>query len=133
MKIATYALLLLAMVTFGFGIYRLAGVLKTDSGHVVKPSSTSAPALPGTMYFAQQGALYRFKDGSFTQITDDAGWTQPSVSEDGSQLVAVMRHENYSDVYLLASSGRILQQLTHHQAQQVEANHWSFLPRLSPN
>jgi len=130
-KVVTYTLLLLAMVAFGFGVYRVAGVLKTDSGRVVKPSSTTAPALSGTMYFAQQGALYRFKDGSFTQITDDAGWTQPSVSADGSQLVAVMRHENYSDVYLLAANGRILEQLTHHQAQQVEANHWSFLPRLS--
>ncbi len=131
MKAVTYTLLILAMMAFGFGVYRVAGVLKTDSGRVVRPSSTTAPALPGTMYVAQRGALYRFKDGAFTQITDDAGWTQVAVSPDGSQLVAVMRHENYSDVYLLGSNGRIIQQLTHHQAQQVEANHWSFLPRFS--
>jgi Tol biopolymer transport system component len=133
MKAATYTLLILAMVAFGFGVYRVAGVLKTDGGHVVRPSSTSAPALPGTMYMAQQGALYRFEDGAFTQITDDAGWTQPSVSTDGSRLVAVMRHENYSDVYTLGSNGRIVQQLTHHHSPEVEANHWSFLPRFSPD
>ena len=131
MKAVSYSLLILAMVAFGFGVYRVAGVLKTDSGRVVRPSSTTAPALPGTMYVAQQGALYRFKDGAFTQITDDAGWTQVAASSDGSRLVAVMRRENYSDVYLLASNGRIIQQLAHHQAQQAEANHWSFLPRFS--
>jgi Tol biopolymer transport system component len=130
-KAITYTLLVLAMVAFGCGVYRVAGVLKTDNGRVVRPTSTTAPALPGTMYVAQQGALYRFKDGAFTQITDDAGWTQVAVSSDGSQLVAVMRHENFSDVYLLGSNGRIIQPLTHHQSQQVEANHWSFLPRFS--
>ncbi len=131
MKILTYGVLILAMVAFGFGVYRVAGALKTESGRVVRPSTTTAPALPGTMYVAQQGALYRFKDGTFTQITNDAGWTQPSTSADGSQLVAVMRHENYSDVYLLTPSGRVLQQLTHHASPQVEYNHWSFYPHFN--
>jgi Tol biopolymer transport system component len=123
--------LIAAMVAFGFGVYRVAGALKTDSGRVVKPTSTTAEALPGTMYFAQQGALYRFKDGNFAQITDNAGWTQPSVSQDGSHLVAVRRFLNYSDVYLLSSTGRVERQLTHHESAQVEANHWSFFPRFS--
>lgn len=130
MKTLSYTLLIIAMVAFGFGVYRVAGVFKTDSGATVRPSSTSAPSLPGTMYVAQQGAIYKFRGGAFTQITDQAGWAQPSVSQDGSQLVAVMRHENYSDVYLLGSNGRIIRRLTHHQAQQVEANHWAFLPRF---
>jgi Tol biopolymer transport system component len=126
-------MLLLAMVAFGFGVYHLAGVLKTRSGQVVRPSLTTAPALAGTMYVAQQGALYRFKDGAFAEITDNAGWTQPSASQDGTRLVAVMRHENYSDVYMLTSSARIVQRLTHHQSPQVEASHWAFLPRFSPD
>jgi Tol biopolymer transport system component len=130
-KAITYTLLLLAMAGFGFGVYQVAGALKTDGGHVVSPSATTAPALPGTMYVAQRGALYRFKDGSFTQITDAAGWTQPSASPEGSELVAVIRHLNYSDVYLLSSNGRVLQQLTHHESATVEANHWSFYPRFN--
>jgi len=130
MKALTYTLLILAMVAFGFSVYRLTGVLKTDSGAAVRPTSTSAAALTGTMYVAQQGALYRFKGGAFTQITDEAGWTQPSVSPDGSQLVAVMRHQNYSDVYLLGSSGRIIRRLTHNDARAIESKHWAFLPRF---
>jgi Tol biopolymer transport system component len=131
MKVITYTVLLLAMIAFGFGVYHVAGTLKTDSGRVIRPSSTSAPALPGTMYVAQQGALYRFKDGTFTQITSDAGWTQPATSPDGTQLLAVMRHQDYSDVYTLYPSGRIQQQLTHHESPQVEYNHWSFYPRFN--
>jgi len=130
-KALTYAVLLVAMAAFGFGVYRAATLLKTDGGHVVKPSATTAPSLPGTMYVAQDGALYRLKDGQFTQITDSAGWTEPAASPDGSQLVAVRRLGNYSDLYLLTSTGRIERQLTHHQAHTVEANHWSFFPRFS--
>jgi Tol biopolymer transport system component len=85
------------------------------------------------MYVAQDGALYRFRDGQFTQITDSAGWTEPAASPDGSHLVAVLRTGNYSDLYLLTSTGRIERQLTHHRSSQVESNHWSFYPRFSPD
>jgi Tol biopolymer transport system component len=127
----TYAVLLVAMIAFGFGVYRAATLLKTDSTHVVKPSATSAPSLPGTLVVAQDGALYRLRDGQFTQITDSAGWTEPAASPDGSQLVAVRRIGNFSDLYLLTSTGRIERQLTHHHAGPAEANHWSFFPRFS--
>jgi Tol biopolymer transport system component len=132
-RILTYAVLLAAMVAFGFGVYHAASLLRSDGSHVVRPSSTTAPPLPGTMYVAQDGALYRFKDGQFTQITSDAGWTQPTASPDGSQLVVVKRVGDYSDLYLLASNGRVEAQLTQHRSKQVEANHWSFYPRFSPD
>jgi len=130
-KAATYVVLLLAMAGFGFGVYRIAGTLKADGTHVQKPTSTYAKAIPGKIFVAQGGAIYRFQNGSFTQITGDAGWTQPSSSPDGTQLVAVQRHQNYSDVYVLTDSGRIVRQLTHLQSPSIEANHWAFEPRFS--
>ena len=131
MRIATYVVLLLAMCAFGFGVYRFAGALKTDGAHVKRPSATNAAVLPGTMYVAQDGAIYKLHGGTFTQITDEAGWTQPSASPDGGELVAVQRHQNWSDVYLLDDNGRPLAQLTHFQAGPAEANHWAFQPRFS--
>lgn len=131
MKVLTYAVLLLAMCAFGFGVYKAAGLLRSDTTHVQKPTSTYAESLPGTMYLAQGGAIYKFHGGTFTQITDDAGWTQPSASPDGTRLVAVQRHLNYSDVYLLDANGRVQQQLTHLQSSTVEANHWALQPRFS--
>jgi Tol biopolymer transport system component len=130
-KAVTYAVLIAAMVAFGFGVYRLAGALKSDTNHPVRPSSTSAVPLPDTMYVAQQGALYRFKGGQFQQITGDNGWTEPSASPDGSKLIVVSKHDNYSDLYVLSPEGNVEAQLTHHQSSQVEDNHWSFLPRFS--
>ena len=131
MKAVTYVVLLLAMAGFGFGVYRIAGTLKADGTHVQKTTSTYAKPLPGKVFVAQGGAIYRLQNGSFTQITGDAGWTQPSSSPDGTQLVAVQRHQNYSDVYVLTDSGRIVRQLTHLQSPSVEANHWAFEPRFS--
>jgi Tol biopolymer transport system component len=130
-KAVTYLVLLVAMAGFGFGVYRIAGMLKSESTHVQKPTSTYAQSVPGKMFVAQGGAIYRFENGNFTQITGDAGWTQPSSSPDGKQLVAVQRHQNYSDVYLLTDSGRIVRQLTHLRSASVEGNHWAFLPRFS--
>lgn len=131
MKIATYVVLALAMCAFGFGVYRVAGTLKSGNARVVRPSATNAESLPGTMYVAQEGALYKLHGGTFTQITDNSGWTQPSASPDGSKLVAVQRHQNWSDVYLLDENGRQIAQLTHFQAGAAEASHWAFQPRFS--
>lgn len=131
MKAATYLVLLLAMVGFGFGVYRVAGMLRSDGTHVQKPTSTYAQALPGKIFLAQGGAIYRFQNGTFTQITHADGWTQPSSSPDGTQLVAVQRHQNYSDVYVLTDSGRIVEQLTQLQSPSVQNNHWAFFPRFS--
>jgi Tol biopolymer transport system component len=131
MRAFVYAAVVAAMIAFGFGVYHAAAVLKTTHREVIRPTAESGPSLAGRLYVAQDGALYRLEGGRFTQITDNAGWTEPAVSPDGTQLVAVRRIGNYSDVYLLSTEGRVIKQLTHHSARQVEYNHWSFFPRFS--
>jgi Tol biopolymer transport system component len=130
-RAVTYAVLVAAMIAFGFGVYHAASALKSNHKQVVRPSAEGGPSVPGTMYLAQDGALYRLKDRHFTQITDEAGWLEPAASPDGSELVAVRQTGNYSDLYLLTSTGRVVKQLTHHSSPQVESNHWSFFPRFS--
>jgi Tol biopolymer transport system component len=120
-----------AMLAFGFGVYEVADYLKAGRPHVQRPSETSVPALPGTMYVVQNGAIYRFHRGRFTQVTPEAGWMQPAGSPDGSELVAVRRQPNVSDVYLLAATGRVLRQLTHNSTSRQVLSHWSFYPRFS--
>ena len=128
-----YGVLIAAMVAFGFGVYHAAAAFKTNHHAVVRPTSANGPSLVGTMFVAQDGALYRLKGGNFSQVTSNAGWTEPAASPDGSQLVAVKRVGNYSDVYLLTTQGSVIKQLTHHSSRQVESNHWSFFPRFSPD
>lgn len=127
------AVLALAMFAFGFGVFQAAGHLKGGKPPVKRPSQTSAPSLPGTMYVAQAGAIYRFQKGRFTQITSEAGWTQPVVSPDGSQLAVVRRYSNWSDLYLMSTHGRATAQLTRDYSDQIEADHWVFYPRFSPD
>jgi Tol biopolymer transport system component len=126
--------LLLAMLLFGFGVYHGAELLKDNKPSVHRPSEITAPGLPGTMYLAQGGAIYRFKGGTFTQITPEAGWMQPAMAPDGRQLVAVQRRTNWSDLFLLTPAGKPTSMVTHNNLSQLpEYNHWAFYPRFSPD
>lgn len=126
--------LVVAMLGFGIGVYHAAGLLRASHTGVQRPTQVSAPSLPGTMYLVQAGAIYRFRKGQFTQITADDGWAQVAVNPAGSQLVAVERHTDYSDLYLLSTGGRTIAQLTHNgPGSRPENNHWSFYPRFSPD
>lgn len=123
--------LVLAMCVFGAGVYQAAGHLKTSRPPVQRPTQTTGPALPGTIYVVQGGAIYQLQRGSFHQITPEQGWMQPAADSAGSRLVAVRRQPNMSDVYVLDRNGRAWTQLTHHSSSQVELNHWAFHPRFS--
>jgi hypothetical protein len=125
--------LVLAMLAFGLGVYQGAGFLKAGHAHVQKPGQTSGPSLPGSVYVAQAGAIYRYQHGAFTQLTSEAGWSQPAAEPHGSQLVAVRRQANVSDLFLLERSGRVDAQVTHNSASAIELNHWAFYPRFSPD
>jgi len=104
--------LVAAMLAFGAGVYATAAMLRASHHTVHRPTEVSAPALPGTMYVVQAGAIYRFQHGAFKQITDESGWMQPSAAPDG-RLVAVSRQPNFSDLYLLDGNGKVVSQLAH--------------------
>lgn len=127
------AVLVVAMSAFGVGVYHAAGYLKAGRLQVQRPSQTTGPSLPGTIFVVQGGAIYRYQDGRFTQITSEAGWMQPAADPTGSRLVAVRRQANVSDLFLLQLNGRPGAGLTHDTAPTVEDNHWAFYPRFSPD
>jgi TolB protein len=125
--------LVVAMLAFGIGIYHTVAAFKGDHNVIRRPTAITASPLPGTLYVVQGGAVYRFRHGSFNQVTADDGWMQPAAAPNG-QLVAVKREPNYSDLYLLSTSGRQMAQLTHNSSGgSVEGNHWAFYPRVSPD
>ena len=71
--------------------------------------------------------------GLFKQITPAEGWAQPAASPGGSHLVAIKRSLNASDIYLLGTNGQVESRLTKNVSKRVEANHWAFYPRFSPD
>jgi Tol biopolymer transport system component len=129
---AVWAAAVGAMIAFGVGTYATAGSLSGAHIRVERPS-TSLVSLPGTLYVAQAGAIYRLRGGSFKQITPNDGWTQPAVSPDGKRLVAVKQALNWSDLYLLGPDGQVEAQLTHNSSRRPELDHWAFYPHFSPD
>ena len=129
----TSALMVLLMAAFGISVYQYLGSLKSRAPAQRPDAAAAAAKLPGTLYLAQGGALYRLARGRFSQLTPAQGWTQPEVSPDGSRLVAVKRAGNSSDLYLLGLDGQVQAQLTHNGSSTVEGSHWAFYPRFSPD
>jgi hypothetical protein len=107
---------------------------------VQKPTAATprpeAVILPGTLFVAQQGALYSLSAGRFHQLTPEAGWAQPSLYPgQPNNLVAVKYGQYWSDVYVINRFGSVLRQVTNNKSRYGIAdpslNHWSFFPRLS--
>lgn len=129
------------MVVTGVGSYLYLGGRQSKVALPPQKPTQASPrpealVLPGTLYFAQSGALYSLSSGRFHQLTPQEGWTQPALSPDGNSLLAVKRSELFSDIYLLSPFGRVVGQVTNNTAPAgVDPHflHWSFYPRLSPD
>jgi WD40 repeat protein len=128
------AVLILAMGAFGYGVYRYLGRFESVAQleKIRAPTRTQQVALPGTLIVEQGGALYRLQRGVFRQIAN-GGWTQPAVTPDHRNLVAVRRSGNVSDLYELDLNGHVQRQLTNDGNPTAELNHWAFYPHVAPD
>src|SRR2546426_5232425 len=124
------------MLAFGSGVYLYLGTMKSK---VVKeraqlPSVTKPRfVVPGPMFVVQEGRLFKLKAGSFTEIGPPGDWSQPTLTPDHTKLIAVLRSGFSSDLYLLDLNGHIIKRLTKNDARIIDANHWAFYPRVSPD
>jgi hypothetical protein len=97
--------------------------------------------LPGVLYVAQDGAMYRLQQGRFTTLLQPGGWSQPAALPGGGGLLLVKRDPSgFSDLYRSDSAGHV-QQLTHDQGRgaqpgpdpgtQVVTQYWAMHPSVS--
>jgi Tol biopolymer transport system component len=136
----TVVLLLALMAGFGLGINRLIASRKHNipaESSVFKPSATRPRiVLPGTLYLAQNGDIYRLSDGFFTDLhlsTASGSWMQPAYVPNSQDIVAVLRAAEYSNLYLLNSQGSIIRRLSNNanvHLDTVYLNHWMFYPHM---
>jgi len=130
--------LLALMAAFAFGVNRFFAARKTTIASAAAPTEVHPDvALPGTLYLAQRGDIYRLSNGTFTDLHLPAGigtWMQPAVVPGTPDIVAVARTAAYSDVYLIdGSNGKILRQLSHNKTATVTIQlwHWMFWPHVA--
>ncbi|TMC41158.1 MAG: hypothetical protein E6J25_09975 [Chloroflexi bacterium] len=124
------------MFAFGSGVYLYLGTMKSKvvKEHPQLPTVTKPKfVLPGTMFVVQQGRLFKLNAGSFTEIGPAGDWSQPTLTPDHTRLIAVLRGAQSSDLYLLDLAGNIVKRLTTDNSRVIEANHWAFYPRVSPD
>ena len=124
------------MLAFGTGVYMYLGTLKSKAvkEHAQLPTVTKPRfVLPGTMFVVQQGRLFKLNGGSFTEIGPSGDWSQPALSPNHSQMVAVLRNGASSDLYLLDTRGNVIKRLTNDssRSRDLSFNHWAFYPHLS--
>ena len=124
------------MFAFGSGVYLYLGTLKSKvvKQHALLPTVTKPKfVLPGTMIVVQDGRLFKLSAGNFTEIGPSGDWSQPALTPDHSRLIAVLRSGFSSDLYALDLDGHIVKRLTKDDARIIDANHWAFYPRVSPD
>lgn len=133
----TGVMLLVGTSTYVYLGSRQSKVAVAVQKPTVAPPRPQALVLPGTLYLAQQGAIYSLSAGRFHQLTPEAGWSMPSLYPDGSYLIAVRTSSYWSDVFVLNRFGTPVRQVTSNQSrygmQDPSLNHWSFYPRLGPD
>jgi Tol biopolymer transport system component len=142
MKRALTVITLLALMAgFGYGVNRLIASRKhkiPTTATVFIPTGTRAKiVLPGTLYLAQNGELYRLSDGFFTNLhlsVAKGQWMQPAYVPGTQNIVAVLRSAEFSNLYLLDSQGSILRQLSRNATawtSRVWLNNWMFWPHFA--
>jgi Tol biopolymer transport system component len=142
-RAVTIVLLLALMAGFGFGVNRLIASRKskipTEATVYIPTATRTAVVLPGTLYLAQNGEIYRLSDGFFTDLRLSLGqgqWMQPAYVPGTQNLVAVLRSTEFSNLYLINGQGGVIRQLSHNATAQVPKvwlNHWMFWPRFGPD
>jgi len=135
----TTVLLLMLMAAFGFGVNRFLSTRKAAIAtitHVTKPTQAKPVfVLPGTLYLAQHGDIYRLSNGRFTdlEMPGNATWMQPAVIPGSFNILVVQRTAAYSEVYEVSAKGDIIEQLSNNatKSSTIQLNHWMFWPRVA--
>jgi hypothetical protein len=131
--------LIALMILSGLVANRALTVLQTHTTAAVLINNTSPQVqLPGTIYVSQEGSVYAISGSKVRKLALPAGgdWTQPRVLADGSLLV-IRRYDQYSDLYHVSSTGRVLSRLTSDDQSTTNAtlqlDHWILWPYVSPD
>jgi Tol biopolymer transport system component len=138
----TVTLVLALMAGFGLGVNRFIASKKhtipTESSVFIPTATRPKIVLPGTLYLAQNGDIYRLSDGFFTDLhlpSSMGTWMQPAYVPNSQDIIAVLRAPEYSNLYLLNGLGQIIKQLSNNanpHTNMVYLNHWMFYPHMVP-
>ena len=130
--------MLVLMTAFAFGVNRFLASRQAHLAQAASPERIKPTfALPGTMYLAAHGDLFRFDHGTFTDLRLPAStgtWMQPAVVPGSQMVVAVARQDAFSDLYLVdGGTGHVIRQLSHNAttSSTIQLNHWMFWPRIA--
>jgi hypothetical protein len=133
-------IILIAMMALcGFAANRSLAVLqtRTTAGSLVDTTSPQV-RLPGTIFVSQDGAIYAIAGSGVRRLPLPAGgeWIQPRALPDGT-LLAVRRFNQYSDLYHVTASGRVLSQMSADDQstsnKTLQLDHWVLWPVVSPD
>jgi hypothetical protein len=132
-------LLLLLMAGFGFGVNRFLAAKRSAvaTAAVVRKPSQSKPVfvLPGVLFLAQHGDIFKLVGGRFIDLDlpTNGTWMQPAAVPGANDIVAVLRTASYSDVWRINSQGDVLAQLSHNgtRSKTIQLNHWMYWPHVA--
>jgi WD40 repeat protein len=127
------------MALCGLAANRSLAALQTrhTAGSLVDTTSPQI-RLTGTIFVSQDGAIYAIAGSSVRRLPLPPGgeWIQPRALPDGT-LLAIRRFSQYSDLYHVTASGRVLGQMSAGDQsttnKTLQLDHWVLWPVVSPD
>lgn len=87
--------------------------------------------LEGKLLFTKEKSIWTWSGGSAKRLAKDSALQQAAWSQDGKKIAYVKVEEDYSDIWVMSSSGSDAANLT--RFGRSGADTWGFEPRWSPD
>ena len=126
---------ILIILAAALGLY---GCSQKAQSEAPPPTSTPTVAAPktevkldGKLLFTKDKGIWTWNGGSTNRLTKDGALQQASWSPDGKRIAYSRLEEDYSDIWVMSSSGSDSANLT--RFGRSGADTWAFEPRWSPD
>jgi len=126
----TKLLLLATLGLYGCGLPVVEDSGPTRSPTAVIPRAAEAK-LEGKVLLSNDKGLWVWNGGSARQLTKEGSLQQPAWSPDGKKIAYVRLEGDYSDIWVMGTSGDSPVNLT--RFGRSGADTWAFSPRWSPD
>lgn len=132
--------IILVLLTAALGLYGCSLKAQGENPPLPPPNPPNTPTaaapktevkLDGKILLTKDKSVWNWSGGSSKRLVKDGSLQQASWSQDGKKIAYVKMEDDYSDIWVMGSSGNDAANLT--RFGRAGADTWAFEPHWSPD